>query len=77
MATKDITDNQVVRACWEFREKGFTSAHEYLVEITGENKKACLRAMQRSCGRGLIDYGVSLQAAWVTEKGKLYLEPRD
>ena len=68
MATKDITDVQVCLAYAKANHKdGF--ADTLLERQTGQHPKVVFRAMERACDRGLIDYGVSLRAGWLTEKG--------
>lgn len=70
MATKHINDAMVVEAALvsSFRGSG-TSAIEYLEYVTEESHKVCLRAVERACSRGLIDYGVSLRRPWPTPEG--------
>ena len=70
MATKNITDEQVVRACVEQHSNGFNpDAETLLMQWTGEPLKVCQNAMQRASRNGLIDYGVSLRTAWATPEG--------
>ena len=68
MATKDVTDLQVIFA-YTRRQDG-VDVVDSLQAMTGESRKVCLRAMERACDRGLIEYGVSLRTGWVTEEGK-------
>lgn len=84
MATKDITDIQVVNAYIKAKETrvkhtvlGCLIKPEFLVwpydilmQETGQCEKVCYRAMERACDHGLIEYGTSLRSGWVTEKGK-------
>lgn len=74
MATKDISDLQVVMAYFEARaERDAENARwpeDILMERTGQCEKVCFRAMERADRRGYLDYGVSLHAGWVTEEGK-------
>jgi hypothetical protein len=76
MATKDITDKEVVQACLDRqnsnKDLGFVT--EILNKRTGQPIKVCESAMQRSLKRELIDYGVSLRTAFPTEKGLQLLE---
>lgn len=72
MATKDISDAQVVVACIKNRESdgvvdGF--AIGILMRETGQPEKVCYNAMERAANRDYIDYGVSVRTAWPTEKG--------
>ena len=74
MATKDITDKQVVEAYQEYQksvaEEGYLKyPYEILRDITGEPEKVCLRAMERAEGRGFIECGVSLRSGWITDEG--------
>lgn len=61
---KYITDIMVVIACYEL------SPLRELMKTTGQPYKVALRAMERTMRRGLIDYGTSIQVAFVTEKGR-------
>lgn len=73
MATKNITDKQVVLAYIEFdKNRGkdpIKWPYDYLIEWTGECEKVCIKAMERADLRGFIDYGVSLRTGWVTDEG--------
>jgi len=82
MATKDISDLQVVQAYAEMhrqicatRESGlhFEYADEILERITGQHLKVCERAMERACGRDLVEYGMWLRGGWLTDKGNALL----
>jgi len=71
---KDITDEQVLRAVIKSRETDFTPwPYEILEAETGQPEKVCYRAMERADRRGLLEYGVSLRTAWLTDKGKALL----
>lgn len=79
MATKDITDMQVVQAFAEMAQRrgagrgsgqGFEYADVILQRMTNQPPKVCERAMERACGRGLVEYGMWLRGGWLTEKGK-------
>lgn len=75
MATKDISDLQVLQACRDYA--AFRSVHfvdDILMTETGECAKVCERAMERAVRRGLIDYGVSLRTAWATSEGLTMLD---
>lgn len=67
MATKDITDKQIVRAV-DCGAHGLVTL-EVLQNLTGEPEKVCIRALERAVKDGLIDYGVNITRAWLTEKG--------
>jgi len=71
MSTKDVTDAQVCRAVadWWANMDGPVT-YELLAARTGECEKVCFRAMERAERRGLLEYGVSLRTAWLTEEGK-------
>lgn len=82
MATKDITDKQVCEAYAEMQRQRKSSnyqAYEYpyviLQRVTGQCEKVCYRAMERSCDRGLVEFGVSLRTGWLTEEGEALLHP--
>ena len=74
MATKNITDKQVVLAYAEYHKNSNSAPikwpYDYLVEWTGECEKVCFKAMERAEERGYIDSGVSLRTGWITEKGQ-------
>lgn len=77
MSMKNITDKQVATAylnAIKEREKQelppFTWPVDLLMKETGECEKVCWGAMQRAETRGYIDYGVSLRAGFLTDKGK-------
>lgn len=77
-AATSITDLQVCEAYNRSklaRDAGgpFLWPEEILQKETGQALKVCIRAMERACGRGLIEYGVSLRAGWLTDKGRALL----
>jgi hypothetical protein len=75
MSVKNVTDTMV---CLAVHCRGQTGQCPLvtLSGITGETEKVCWRAMERAERHGLIEYGVSLRAAWLTNKGKQLLEPK-
>ena len=74
MATKDITDAQVVQAVIDARVGGLKQwPYDLLMERTGQPFKVCYAAMERACDRDYIEYGVSLRTAWPTPKGEALL----
>ena len=73
MATKDITDRQVLLAYAEIAAGSMAFADALLQEFTGQPPKVCFRAMERAASRGLIEYGVSLRSGWMTDKGRALL----
>ena len=82
MATKDISDLQVVQAYAEMARQmdsvrgtgqRFEYADDILERTTGQHPKVCERAMERAYGRGLVEYGMWLRGGWLTDKGKALL----
>lgn len=76
MKRSDITDLMVVQAydratTYAIAMRPF--AYEILAEETGAPEKICLAACERACDHGLIDYGVSLRAGFLTDKGRQLL----
>ncbi|HEY5581243.1 MAG TPA: hypothetical protein VIK56_08775 [Rhodoferax sp.] len=71
MATKDITDLQVLQAYDDSKKTGYSIGwpEDLLQQRTGQPEKVCACAVERAVGRGLIDYGVTLRSGWLTEKG--------
>lgn len=69
MARKDISDIQVCRAVLDAEHFNVRQL-DLLHWQTGECEKVCIRAMERAYGRGYLDYGVSIAAAWLTKKGE-------
>lgn len=81
MATRDISDVQVLKAYQEFKkytgpwiESQCLFPYGVLMQWTGLSFKECYAAMERAERRGLIEYGVSLRSGWITEKGIKLLE---
>ena len=71
MATKDISDRQVVQASADSHAVRLAvRPMEFLAERTGQPEKVCYRAMERAYRHGLIEFGVSLETAWPTDRGK-------
>ena len=74
MAMKHVSDLQVLQAVQDSRANRISGwPYQLLVERTGQVEKVCFRAMERACDRGLLDYGVSLRTAWLTDKGRALL----
>ena len=73
MATKNISDDEVVRAYVKSRST-INFADEILTEETGEPIKVCLSAMRRAMNRGLIAYGFSLRSGWITNLGQRLID---
>lgn len=80
MATKDITDTQVVKAAtvhWAIYKAGVKngpSTAAILSGMTGQPEKVCWRAVERAIRHGYLEHGVSLRSSWVTEKGKALVD---
>lgn len=74
MATKHISDKQVVEAVAIYNRDRGLWPYELLANSTSECEKVCFRAMERAASRGLLEYGVSLRTAWLTEKGRKLLD---
>lgn len=66
-----ISDYTVCGACMLAHSGEPGRSIDHLVQISGMPMKTCLAAMNRAYKRGLIDCGVSLETAWVTEKGRV------
>lgn len=78
MATKHISDLEVLQAYQDAKARQFTEfPYELLEQRTGQCQKVCYRAMQRAERRELIEYGVSLRAGWLTDKGLAMLRKAD
>lgn len=74
MATKDISDVQVLLAYRKAKEIDFDKwPYEFLMEWTNQPQKVCFRAMERAYDRGYLECGVSLRTGWLTKKGDEYL----
>jgi hypothetical protein len=78
MATKDISDLQVLRA-YELRAAMRKAGEQVgdvdvvLAQMTGQPEKVCFRAMERAERRGLLEYGTCLAWAWITPSGAALL----
>ena len=60
---------------FNFQKKlNFHFPYEVLSRATGESEKVRFRAMERAAAHGLIEYGVSLRTAWLTNKGEKLIE---
>jgi hypothetical protein len=72
MATRDISDLQVVEAARDSCQAGYRPRRTIalLVERTGQPEKVCLRAMERAARRGLIVCGMSINCSWPTAAGE-------
>jgi hypothetical protein len=66
----DIPEALILRLCKEFHEKGPRLAPTPDVALADRfPSKVVLAKMNKLHDRGLIEYGVSLRTAWVTDKG--------
>ncbi len=74
MATKDVTDVQVIEAILQAQKDWRWDACEVLMFRTKQCEKVCMAALERAYGRGLIECGVRLARGWVTPKGHALLE---
>ena len=71
MARKDVTDKMVCDAVLDAAAQRYSNwPYELLSMRTGEPEKVCFRAMERAFDHGLLEYGVSLRTAWLTESGE-------
>lgn len=83
MAVKDISDLTVCEAYRTYQVQVNHDAHttsspnELLQVFIGQPAKVCFRAQERAFKRGLVDYGVSLNTGWLTEKGEELLTEAD
>lgn len=77
MSRKDVTDALVCKAvaAYQASPRG-PWPYELLAQWTGEPEKVCYAAMERAFEHDLIEYGVSLRTAWLTDKGKALAEEK-
>lgn len=70
MKRSDITDLMVCKAAAVYSEaRDIRFITDILVMETGAPLKVVYAAVERTFGRGYLDYGVSLRTAWLTDKG--------
>ena len=75
MKTSDITDRMVCEAYRDAKAIHFERwPYDLLMERTGAPLKVCLSAMDRAYDHGLVECGVSLRTAWLTDKGNALLD---
>jgi hypothetical protein len=78
MARKDIPDRlicEVVSSMWAGGDGPVGDClPAQLVEKTGEPGKVCRAAIERAYDRDLLEFGVSLNWPWLTDKGKALLQ---
>lgn len=79
MSTKDISNRVVLDAVNQCKLANYECGFPYqlLAQWTGQPEKVCFRAMERAIKYGLLEYGVSIRTAWLTEKGKELLSKGD
>ena len=71
MKRGDIHDRMVCIAYAEAWRAGCPCSVEVILKrMTGAPAKVITAAMVRACGRGYVDYGVSLRCGWLTDKGR-------
>ncbi|MCK5019632.1 MAG: hypothetical protein KAS32_21415 [Candidatus Peribacteraceae bacterium] len=77
MKRSDIPTKAVLLACHKRHEGGGELAPwQALMQEFKAPEKVVYAAMERDDERGLIDYGVSIRHAWVTDKGYSFLVKR-
>lgn len=76
MSRKHVTNDVVCYAYYIARKKNKDPnfVYKFLSRVTKEQEKVCFRAMERACKKGLINFGVSLQCGWLSDKGKDLLQ---
>lgn len=74
MATKDISDLQVCQAVHHSMLNGGGTVTPLML-LTEQHYKVCWRALERAIARRFIDYGVSINGAFLCEKGWELLFP--
>lgn len=65
----DITDAQMAR----YLASDYERTYEAMALQFDSAPKVIERVLERMSRRGLIDYGVSLRTAWLTDEGKALL----
>ncbi len=74
---KDITDRMVCQAVADYSKCRRLGNFEILAQQTGAPIKVCLAAVERALDNGLIECGVSIGTAWLTDKGMEVLKGSD
>ncbi len=69
MKRSDIPTKAVLMACNKFHKERGLSPFQILINEFNAPEKVVYAAMERESKKGLIEYGVSLRLAWITEKG--------
>ena len=70
MATKDISDREVLQAVVDADARKKIWPYDLLAERTGQPVKICYKCLERADDRGYLEWGVSLRTAWPTPKGE-------
>lgn len=76
MKRSDITDYDVCLAVREYNNTMGDFPYQTLAKKFGCDEKLAYAACERADDNGLIEYGVSLRTAWLTEKGAALLETK-
>lgn len=71
---KDIPTKSVLIACHEFHKNKEDAPWRQLVKKFNAPEKVVYAAMERDYDKGLLEYGVSLRTAWVTDEGYKWLQ---
>jgi len=50
---------------------------ELLQQWTGESEEICYKAMEKAEKEGYLEYGTSLNSAWLTSKGKELIKEKE
>lgn len=75
MQVKDIPDVTVLRAVSDSNMGGYDiSSFMMLLNRTGAPPKVVLRKMEKLAGKGLIEYGTSINCCWLTKSGQIRLD---
>lgn len=72
-ATALISDRMV---CIAVRERDRRGHHELLARMSDQPVKVCGRALERAYRHGLIDFGTTMDFAWLTPTGEAFLADR-
>lgn len=80
MARRHISDAQVIETFRRWNISNLRNEHpswpyEMLSAETGQCEKVCWRAIERAERHDLLEYGVSLRTAWLTDKALATLSP--
>lgn len=74
---KDIPTIEVLKACDSFHSGDNKNGLEILREKFKCPEKIAFAAIERDLGKGLLNYGVSIRTAWVTDKGKEVIKEKE